>query len=205
MRPDLLIIAGPNGSGKTTATQALVRHRWSEGTEYINPDDIAEERFGGWNNPEAVRQAAAWATERRESLLAQGSGMAFETVFSASDKLDFIRRARRQSYFIRLFFIGTTDPEINVRRVQCRVADGGHNVPHVKIISRYFGSMVNLYPALNFVDRAYLYDNSIDGEPAALYARTQDGQLRKRYGQPPEWIDCAIQHIPRHPQFEQLG
>ncbi len=204
MRPDLLVIAGPNGSGKTTTTQALVRHEWSLGTEYINPDVIAEERFGGWNNPEAVLQAARWATERRETLLAQGSGMAFETVFSASDKLEFIRRAKKRGYFMRLFFIGTTDPEINLRRVQRRVADGGHDVPHVKILSRYFGSIGNLYAALDFVDRAYLYDNSIDGQPATLYARTQDGQLRKRYGQPPEWIDGAIQHLPRHPQFEQL-
>ena len=94
MRPDLLVIAGPNGSGKTTTTQALVCHEWSLGTEYINPDVIAEERFGGWNNPEAVLQAARWATERRESLLAQDQGMAFETVFSAPDKLEFLRRAK---------------------------------------------------------------------------------------------------------------
>ena len=46
MRPDLLVIAGPNGSGKTTTTEALVQHEWSLGAEYINPDVIAEERFG---------------------------------------------------------------------------------------------------------------------------------------------------------------
>lgn len=205
MRPDLLVIAGPNGSGKTTTTEALVRHEWSLGTEYINPDVIAEERFGGWNNPEAVLQAARWATERRESLLAQGSGMAFETVFSAPDKLAFLRRARERGYFVRLFFIGTTGPEINLRRVQQRVDKGGHGVPKNKIISRYYGAMENLYAALRFLDRAYLYDNSVDSHTATLYARTQDGQLRKRYGQPPLWVDLAIQDLPRHPEFEQLG
>jgi predicted ABC-type ATPase len=204
MRPDLLVIAGPNGSGKTTTTEALVRHEWSLGTEYINPDVIAEEHFGGWNNPEAVLQAARWATERRESLLAQGQGMAFETVFSAPDKLEFLRRAKERGYFVRLFFIGTTDPEINVRRVAQRVQKGGHDVPKEKIISRYYGAMENLYSALGSVDRAYLFDNSIDDHTATLYARTQDGQLRKRYGEPPAWVDLAIQHLPRHPQFEQL-
>lgn len=205
MRPDLLVIAGPNGSGKTTTTHALVRHEWSLGAEYINPDVIAEERFGGWNNPEAVLQAARWATERREALLMQGSGMAFETVFSAPDKLAFLRRAKERGYFVRLFFIGTTDPEINVRRVQRRVDEGGHDVPHDKIVSRYFGAMANLHAALDLVDRAYLFDNSIDGHSPALCARTQDGQLRKRYRQPPEWVDLAIQHLPRHPEFEQLA
>ncbi|MBK9644290.1 MAG: zeta toxin family protein [Deltaproteobacteria bacterium] len=209
MRPDLLVIAGPNGSGKTTTTEALVQHEWSLGAEYINPDVIAEERFGGWNNPEAVLQAARWAAERRETLLMQGSGMAFETVFSAPDKLEFLRRAKERGYFIRLFFIGTTDPAINIRRVQQRVVEGGHDVPRNKIVSRYFGAMENLALSLAFVDRAYLLDNSIDensidGHTATLYARTQDGQLRKRYGEPPEWVDLAIQHLPRHPQFEQL-
>ena len=203
--PDLLVIAGPNGSGKTTITEALVRYEWSPGAEYINPDIIAEARFGGWNNPEAVLQAARWAAERREALLIQGSGMAFETVFSAPDKLEFLRRAKKRGYFMRLFFIGTTDPEINLRRVQQRVDKGGHGVPKNKIVSRYYGAMENLYAALEFVDRAYLYDNSVDTYNATLYARTQDGQLRRRYHQPPAWVELAIQHLPRHPQFEQLA
>jgi predicted ABC-type ATPase len=152
VRPDLLVIAGPNGSGKTTTTEALVQHEWSLGAEYINPDVIAEERFGGWNNPEAVLQAARWAAERRETLLMQGSGMAFETVFSAPDKLEFLRRAKERGYFIRLFFIGTTDPAINIRRVQQRVVEGGHDVPRNKIVSRYFGAMENLALSLAFVD-----------------------------------------------------
>ena len=54
MNPVLLVIAGPNGAGKTTVTARLRAERWSEGVEYLNPDEIARDRFGDWNSAEAV-------------------------------------------------------------------------------------------------------------------------------------------------------
>ncbi len=53
-RPEMIVIAGPNGSGKTTVTTQILHHEWSDGVLYINPDQIAEEKFGGWNNSRAV-------------------------------------------------------------------------------------------------------------------------------------------------------
>jgi len=53
-KPKLLIIAGPNGSGKTSVTRKILKHTWIEGCEYINPDDIARNMFGDWNSPEAI-------------------------------------------------------------------------------------------------------------------------------------------------------
>ena len=53
-RPVLIVIAGPNGSGKTTITSKILKHEWLEGAVYINPDNVAQERFGDWNSPEAV-------------------------------------------------------------------------------------------------------------------------------------------------------
>ena len=144
MNPVLLVIAGPNGADKTTVTVRLRNERWSEGVEYINPDEIARDRFGDWNSPEAVIQAVRWAEARREELLAQRSGIAFETVLSAADKIDFLWRAWGAGYFIRLFFISTIDPRINAARVAGRVMQGGHTVPIEKIVSRYERSMGNL-------------------------------------------------------------
>ncbi|WP_404357436.1 hypothetical protein [Methylotuvimicrobium sp. KM1] len=43
--------------------------------------------------------------------------MAFETVFSAPDKVEFLYRAHQQGYFIRVFFVATTDPSINASYV----------------------------------------------------------------------------------------
>ena len=49
-KPVLIIIAGPNGSGKTTITSRILRHEWLEGAIYVNPDQVAQERFGDWNS-----------------------------------------------------------------------------------------------------------------------------------------------------------
>ena len=57
-RPVLIIVAGPNGSGKTTITSKILRHEWLENAVYINPDNVAQEKFGNWNSPEAVLKAA---------------------------------------------------------------------------------------------------------------------------------------------------
>lgn len=40
----LIIIAGPNGSGKTSITQQILDHQWIENCIYINPDNIAEKK-----------------------------------------------------------------------------------------------------------------------------------------------------------------
>jgi len=179
----LIIIAGPNGSGKTTFTPQMLQHDWADGCLFINPDEIAKNEFGDWNSPEAVLKAVIRAQEMREECLKTRKSMLIESVFSAPDKLDFIRRAKDTGFFIRFFFIGTDSPEINSARVTRRVLHGGHEVPIAKIISRYSKSIANASSALLTADRGYVYDNSItDRDPRILF-RARDGEVYKEYSE----------------------
>lgn len=45
-RPVLIVVAGPNGSGKTTVTSRILKHEWMEDAVYVNLDIVAQERFG---------------------------------------------------------------------------------------------------------------------------------------------------------------
>ena len=63
-RPVLIVIAGPNGSGKTTITSKILKHEWLENALYINPDQVAQDRFGDWNSPKAVGQRGLHALPR---------------------------------------------------------------------------------------------------------------------------------------------
>ena len=179
--PVLIVIAGPNGSGKTTITSQILHHEWLENSVYINPDQVAQERFGDWNSAEAVRQAAVYCADWRERCLVDKQSMIFETVFSADDKLDFIRRAKQAGFFIRLFFVCTESPMINAARIAGRVMKGGHDVPISKIISRYQKSIINCKVATSIADRVYIYDNSVDGHEARILFRFADGAIIKRY------------------------
>ena len=49
-KPVLIVIAGPNGSGKTSVTSKILHHEWLEDSEYINPDNVARNAFGNWND-----------------------------------------------------------------------------------------------------------------------------------------------------------
>lgn len=192
-RPVLIIIAGPNGSGKTTITSRILHHEWLENSVYINPDQVAQERFGDWNSTEAVRQAAEFCADWRERCLNDKQSMIFETVFSADDKLDFIRRAKLAGFFIRLFFVCTASPMINAARIAGRVMKGGHDVPIAKIISRYQKSIINCKIATAIADRVYLYDNSVDGQEARILLRFANGSIIKQYTTDiPQWAKMLM-------------
>lgn len=180
-RPVLIVIAGPNGSGKTSVTSKILHHEWLEDSEYINPDNVARDIFGDWNNQESVLKAANYCIEWREKCLAERKSIIFETVMSATDKVDYILRAKQAGFFIRLFFVSTESPTINAKRVANRVLNGGHDVPIPKIISRYDKSIANCIALAPYVDRLYVYDNSIEDAEARLLFRLSDGALVKRY------------------------
>lgn len=187
-KPVLIVIAGPNGSGKTTITSKILRHEWLEDAVYINPDQVAQDKFGDWNSVEAVMQAAQYCEKQREDCLENKQSLIFETVLSSDGKVDFIRRAHDAGYFIRIFFVATSHPSINASRIARRVMKGGHDVPITKVISRYYKSILNCKRCATLADRIYIYDNSIDDADARLLFRMTDGQLFKQYtGDIPEW------------------
>jgi len=194
-KPVLIIIAGPNGSGKTSITSKILQHEWVESCLYINPDNIANDAFGDWNSHEAVLSAAKYATRMREECIEKKEGLIFETVLSAEDKIDFILRAKEKGYFIRLFFVGTESPTINASRIAQRVMEGGHDVPITKIISRYGKSITNCCIAASIVDRAYIYDNSVDFADPQLLFKVTDGKLVKEYQHVNEWAQPILNFL----------
>ena len=192
-KPELIIIAGPNGSGKTSVTQKFLHHEWAKDTIYINPDEVANEMFGDWNSKDAILKAANYCAALREDCLTNHKSFVFETVMSAEDKVEFIIRAKQAGFFIRLFFISTAHPSINAARIANRVMKGGHDVPITKIISRYYKSIENCKMVSSIVDRLYIYDNSIDGQDAQLQFRLTNGEIGKMYvNDLPEWAQSIL-------------
>lgn len=192
-KPVMCIVAGPNGSGKTTTTEQLLRNEWGADSLYINPDNIAREIFGDWNSADAVLKAAQKATEQRYECLENGQDFVFETVFSSPEKMDFIRKAKDAGFFIRIFYVCTESPLININRIAQRYLNGGHEVPISKVISRYYSSLKNISKAMEIADRVYLYDNSIENKEPCLILRTADGKIAKRYTDHiPDWVKAII-------------
>ncbi len=184
-KPILVVIAGPNGSGKTSVTKKLLNHDWVKTCRYINPDEIALE-LGGFTG-ENFKKAADTAVEIREECLRKKQSVAFETVFSSPDKLEFMQRALAAGYFIRFFFISTKTPIINAGRITQRYMEQGHEVPISKIVSRFNRSVTQCATAARVADRTYIYDNSVDGRDAQLIFKFKEGVLAKKYVRAPKW------------------
>lgn len=80
---------------------------------------------------------AAIADWMRDHLFANRLSYSFETVMSHPSKIEFFHRARAAGYRTYLYFIATESPDLNILRVQNRVALGEHDVPTEEIVDRY--------------------------------------------------------------------
>jgi len=162
--PFVLVVAGPNGSGKSTLTNYLLESGIDFGN-YINPDEIALTL--DLPEPQRSVQAQSIADFERDRCLRQGLSFSFETVMSHPSKVELMIRAHDAGYQVTLFFVATSDPEINVRRVENRVSSGGHDVPHDRIRARYERSLSLLCHAALVADHTVVFDNSaLVGYPA---------------------------------------
>ena len=79
-KPVLIVIAGPNGSGKTSVTSKILHHEWMEDSIYINPDIVAQERFGDWNSKDAVIKAVKFCEELRETCLTERKSLIYSLI-----------------------------------------------------------------------------------------------------------------------------
>ena len=150
-KPMLLVLAEPNGSGKSTITQYF-----EIAGSYTNADEVVSAT--GMMNEEAARFVDR---KRYESIQAK-EDFTFETVLSSNYKLDLLKKAKEAGYFIKCVFILTVDPTINIARVEARVASGGHNVNREKIVSRYYKALRNIKVLMEICDILHVYDNSIE-------------------------------------------
>lgn len=127
----------------------------------------------------------------RRKLVDQKISFSFETVMSHPEKIQFLKFARSNGFRTYLYFIATEHPDINVERVQIRVASGGHPVPENKIRERYTKSIALLFEALEQSDRAYIFDNS--GTTKAFIAEITNGELLEfKVTEIPHWFDEAV-------------
>ena len=97
----------------------------------------------------------------------------FETVMSTDRNLKLLQRAKEKGYFIRCYYILTSDPMINIARVRSRVIDGGHDVPSDKIISRYNRALDLVKDVIAVSDICHIYDNSTE-EPLRIFKKRKD-------------------------------
>ncbi|MCF6301401.1 MAG: zeta toxin family protein [Proteobacteria bacterium] len=186
----LWLIAGGNGSGKSTFYQQFLAHK---DLPFVNADILAKQLDA--KNPESISyKAAKLVAKLRTQLLQAGISFCFETVFSHPSKIDFLAEAKTLGYEIVLVYIHLKNAELNQARVKQRVKLGGHNVPADKIITRLPRTQQYVKQALPLADIAQFYDNSSQQQPFVSIAQLNRRQLFIQKTPLPTWAESMLSH-----------
>jgi predicted ABC-type ATPase len=177
--PELIVFAGPNGSGKTTITKLAKVIE-----PYINADEIKK------TNHCTDIQAAELAVKLREDALREGRDFTFETVLSTERNLDLIARAKEKGYFVRCIYVLTSDVSVNISRVRSREKSGGHGVPEEKIRSRYKKALDLVPELVKLCDVMHIYDNT--SEPFRIFKKRKDEYF---FWENDEWNEERISEL----------
>ena len=157
--PRCIIIAGPNGSGKTTfAREYLLKD--ANVTNFINLDLIA----GGLSplRPELVALAAGRVFLREIDRLARAKkDFAFESTLSGLAYIGRLKRWKAAGYRIEIIYLRISSAQLALRRIAARVKQGGHNVPSGDVRRRFMRSWNNFQKYYRLLADAWsVYDNS---------------------------------------------
>jgi predicted ABC-type ATPase len=150
--PRLWIVAGPNGSGKTSLYNNADIEDFGRSVWIINPDQLSQrlcdiEDLDAFEaNLEAVRRIERWLYASTHQTVG------VETVLATAKYRRLVLEAKERKFTIRLIYVLLSSGQLNIERVRLRVAKGGH--------ARGEKSPDQLPWFLAQADEGWLFDNS---------------------------------------------
>ena len=170
------IIAGVNGSGKSSLTGSLSSVDDTLGI-IIDTDEISK-KYG-------MLDGAKEAIRRIDHCLENGFSFTQETTLSGKKTLHTIRKAKEKGYYIRLLYVAVNSAEESIARIENRVRKGGHNIPEEDVRRRYSTRFEDLKKILPCCDVGEFYDNENGFVSVAEY---RNGQLIIKTAVVPAWL-----------------
>lgn len=157
--PELYIISGCNGSGKTTASYGLLPELL-DCREFVNSDEFAKS-LSPFDPSVASVSASRYMLMKINYLLDLKADFGIETTLATRSLLGIIRQAKESGYRVTVLYFWLNSPELAISRVKARVSAGGHNIPEAIIRRRYLMGLNYFFEAYAPIcDRWVLADNS---------------------------------------------
>lgn len=172
--PRMYIISGCNGSGKTTASYALLPEMLNC-REFVNSDEFAKS-LSPFNPSAASVAASRYMIMKTKYLLGRDQDFCIETTLATRTLLNTIREARERGYIITLLYFWLNSPELAIKRVKNRVSAGGHDIADDVVYRRYYkGLQYFFYLYSGICDKWILADNS--KPPFTIVAEGSGGMM----------------------------
>lgn len=157
--PNLYIVSGCNGSGKTTASYALLPEML-ECYEFVNSDEFAK-ALAPFAPERMAIQACRFMLLKIKHLFKKNVSFGIETTLATRTLIKTIKEAQKAGYEVTVLYFWLDSPQKAIERVKARVESGGHNIPTETIVRRYYTGLKYLFnDYMSLCDRWILADNS---------------------------------------------
>ena len=196
------MLAGPNGSGKTTCAQGELIHSLIVDVRFLNPDyetllrlrALGYEGFHDAPKEVQLSQFIASANDVSQQLsdsVDGGEEVGIETVLSTDKYLTLVEDVRAAGGDFVLIFVVVNTPELACERVALRAAKRGHSVPSDKIHDRWYKSIQNLPKFAALAKAFWVFDNS-NSDPDLPPVRWRAGSMASWSGLRYPALNCSI-------------
>jgi predicted ABC-type ATPase len=142
-QPNVIILAGPNGAGKSTIAEQVIRGQFGL-AHYVNADTIAR-GLSAFDVEAMALKAGRIMLQHLHDLAAAKVDFAFETTLASRTFANWIVELKTDGYRFHLIYLWLSSPELAMRRVESRVALGGHGIPEDTIRRRYQRGIANFF------------------------------------------------------------
>lgn len=157
--PNLYIISGCNGAGKTTASYTLLPEML-ECSQFVNSDEFAK-GLAPFSPETASIQASRYMLLKIRYLFRRREDFGIETTLATRTLLRMVSEAQAEGYTVTVMYFWLNSPELAIARVKARVKAGGHNIPEETIRRRYMTGIRYFFTEYApLCDRWILADNS---------------------------------------------
>lgn len=173
-QPVCTVIAGPNGSGKTTFALVYLKEA-AQCDNFINADLIAAQLSPDDPDRQWMKASRILLNEGRE-FVRQRKSFAFETTLAGRSYLRMTRELVEAGWQVNLIYLWLPNVDISRERVAERVAHGGHHVPEKFLVRRYPRSIANLLDLYSpMCTSTICYDNSTT-TPKLIFTESAEGR-----------------------------
>jgi predicted ABC-type ATPase len=157
----LYIVAGPNGSGKTTFVRRFLPY-YADCINFVNADLIAAGLSPFLPDIAAIKAGKIMLDQIEEHIKA-GHDFAIETTLAGRSYVRLFKDLKKEGYKIHLFYLWLHKPDLALKRIAERVRAGGHDVPPEVVRRRFVRSVYNFFHLYRpLLDSWMLFDNSAD-------------------------------------------